>query len=322
MSGMRRVWLWVGIGILFLGSPASAVTIDWVTIGGAGNPADTTGYGSVAYEYRIAKYETTTTQYAEFLNAVAATDTHGLWDSGEGIFRQGSPGSFTYSVYSESVNKPVHRVTFYDSLRFANWLHNGQPTGPQGNGTTETGAYTLATEGGSFGFITRDPNATVFLTSEDEWYKAAYFVLAGFFSGYWNYPAGSSTQTTCASPGPTPNTAACTGFFENRLLADVGSYTGSPSPFGTFDQGGNVWEWTEGRQGATRIVRGGVYHDSPTWLAATQQGFFEPHDDAVFGIGFRVASVIPEPSTGLLLATGLLGLAANRRSRRSVTRVS
>ena len=28
-------------------------------------------------------------------------------------------------------------------LRFANWLHNGQPTGSQGPGTTETGAYAI-----------------------------------------------------------------------------------------------------------------------------------------------------------------------------------
>ncbi len=30
-----------------------------------------------------------------------------------------------------------------DAARFANWLENGQPTGPEGTGTTETGSYTL-----------------------------------------------------------------------------------------------------------------------------------------------------------------------------------
>ena len=33
---------------------------------------------------------------------------------------------------------PVNYVDFYDALRFANWMNNGQ-----GNGDTETGAYTL-----------------------------------------------------------------------------------------------------------------------------------------------------------------------------------
>ena len=32
---------------------ARAVTIDWVTVGDAGNAADTTGYGAVADAYRI-----------------------------------------------------------------------------------------------------------------------------------------------------------------------------------------------------------------------------------------------------------------------------
>ncbi len=42
---------------------------------------------------------------------------------------------------------PVNFVSFWDGLRFANWLHNGQPTGAQGNSTTEDGAYTLTAGG-------------------------------------------------------------------------------------------------------------------------------------------------------------------------------
>jgi hypothetical protein len=42
---------------------------------------------------------------------------------------------------------PVNYVSFYDALRFANWLHNGQPTGAQGNATTEGGAYTIMPDG-------------------------------------------------------------------------------------------------------------------------------------------------------------------------------
>ncbi len=42
---------------------------------------------------------------------------------------------------------PVNFVDFYDSLRFANWLHNGQPTGAQNNTTTEGGSYTITAAG-------------------------------------------------------------------------------------------------------------------------------------------------------------------------------
>ena len=55
----------------------AVVNIDYVTVGNSGNAADpATGslYGAVAYEYKIARNETTLSQYAEFLNATAATD--------------------------------------------------------------------------------------------------------------------------------------------------------------------------------------------------------------------------------------------------------
>ena len=36
-----------------------------------------------------------------------------------------------------------NKTNWFDTLRFANWMHNGRPTGAQGAGTTEGGAYTL-----------------------------------------------------------------------------------------------------------------------------------------------------------------------------------
>jgi hypothetical protein len=48
-----------------------------------------------------------------------------------------------YSAIGGRENKPVNYVPFLDSLRFANWLHNGQPTGAQDNTTTENGAFTI-----------------------------------------------------------------------------------------------------------------------------------------------------------------------------------
>ncbi len=65
-----------------LASTASAVTIATVPVGNPGNVANTrTGgnYGSVGYTYSIGKYEVTSGQYCEFLNAVAKTDTYGLY---------------------------------------------------------------------------------------------------------------------------------------------------------------------------------------------------------------------------------------------------
>jgi formylglycine-generating enzyme required for sulfatase activity len=72
---------------LLIASSASAVTMDWVTVADPGNPGDPQescylcepgmAFGSVSAAYRISKYEVTYTQYAEFLNAVAATTPMG-----------------------------------------------------------------------------------------------------------------------------------------------------------------------------------------------------------------------------------------------------
>lgn len=45
---------------------AQPVTMDWSTVGNAGYADPTTGFGSVAYEYRIGTYEVTNSQYAAF----------------------------------------------------------------------------------------------------------------------------------------------------------------------------------------------------------------------------------------------------------------
>jgi hypothetical protein len=128
---------------------AGALTMDWVTVGGPGNVADpSTGIGSVATTYRISKYEVTNAQYTEFLNSVAASDPNQLFDPSlgtnlRGITRSGTSGSYVYSATPGTKNMPVNYVYFESTLRFANWLQNGQPAGAQDTGTTEDGAYTF-----------------------------------------------------------------------------------------------------------------------------------------------------------------------------------
>ena len=313
-NSVRSFWLPLWAALLWLGSPAAAVTIDWTAVGGAGNAADDTGFGAVASSYQISKYEITNAQYAEFLNAVASTDTNGLYNanmgnlSSGGITQLGVPGFFTYTLAPGREDMPVNYVSFYDALRFANWLDNVQPTGAQNASTTEDGAYTFsdATTVGA-----RNATATIVLTSEDEWYKAAYYDAVT--TSYFDYPAGSNTQTTCATQTATPNSANCLNVVGD--LTNVGSYTGSASPNGSFDQGGNVWEWTEALivDGGFRVQRGGAYSFVPGDLAASIERLGTPTDEVDF-VGFRVA-MVPEPGTGLLLMVGMLTLAGWRRRR-------
>jgi len=309
-------------------SPASAVSLDWVTVGSSGNAGDPqqscsgcgpgTTFGAVAYEYAIGKYEVTNAQYAEFLNAVADTDTYSLFDSGMtlnpfgGITQSGLSGSYTYSTIVGRENMPVIYVSFYDSLRFANWLHNGQPTGAQDSTTTEDGAYTFS---GLSSVGARNAGATVFLPNEDEWYKAAYFDTAS--SGYYSYPAGMDAVMTCANPVPTANTANCN--YVVSELTNVGSYIGSASPNGTFDQGGNVEEYTETILIATYIaMRGGRLNGLPSEMAADGRRTGSPTLGGST-VGFRVASTAVAPavpslgSLGIVILSSVMGLATLRR---------
>lgn len=151
---------------------------------------DINGFGEVDYNYSINKYLVTNTEYAEFLNAIAATDTKGLFYTGSddfyGITRSGSSGSYTYAVKTNMGNKPAVRISWFMAARYCNWLHNNKPTGAQNSSTTEDGAYDLTvspynvTNFSSLMDIDvlnlqRQTDAKYFIPSEFEWYKAAYY---------------------------------------------------------------------------------------------------------------------------------------------------
>jgi len=314
-----------------LPGPASAtVTFDWATVGNPGNAADpTTGFGAVANAYRIAKTEVTNGQYAEFLNAAAASDPNGLYNpnmgvtsSRGGITRLGAAGSFTYAPSANMANKPVSWVSFFDSMRFTNWLHNGQ-----GAGSTETGAYNI-TDGVS---ETRAANASYFLPSEDEWYKAAYHQPAsqgGDSDNYWLYPTASNSVPTVATANSVgdisnPGTHVAnysSGAVWNGLNGNV-TTVGSAGPnsasfYGTFDQSGNVWEWNQTLgTGSGRGLRGGSWRNGlEAVLRSSFRNNFGPTLES-FDVGFRVASPVPEPASFALFAVGS-ALTLHRRHRR------
>src|SRR3990167_1161206 len=81
----------------------------------------------------------TVRQYCDFLNAVAADDSHDLYDEqiesdheSACIKRVGTPGNYTYSVIEGKEENPIVFVSWFDQVRYCNWLENGQTKGPQG----------------------------------------------------------------------------------------------------------------------------------------------------------------------------------------------
>ena len=179
-----------------------------VAIGNPGNANDSTGYGSVAYDYYIGKYEITNSDYVEFLNAIASTDDYSLYNTNmannlrSGISRNGSDGSYSYSSKANMCNKPVNFASWLDAARYCNWLHNGKPNGSQDDTTTEDGAYTLLGFQANSPIIYKNNTANYWIPTEDEWYKAAYYspVKGGIGSpGYYIYSTKSDTAPTCVT---------------------------------------------------------------------------------------------------------------------------
>ena len=83
-------------------------------------------------------------------------------------------------------------------------MSTANPTGSANtrSATTSTwGSYTITALGIGNNTITRNEGATIVLTNQDEWYKAAYYDPGT--TTYFDFAAGSDTATTCAAAGGT-----------------------------------------------------------------------------------------------------------------------
>ena len=329
---MKRVFEIVCVAAIVaaLGSTAMAdvfnlgpglTSLETVPVGNLGNTGELSGAGAgypgygpdricgaVNYTYNIGKYEVTNAQYIEFLNAVASHDPNTLyntdmggdyWETG-GITRGGSDGGYTYTVPPNRGDRPVSYVSWYDTLRFANWLHNGQPTGAQGSSTTEDGAYDMSL-GSS---VVRKPGATWVLPTEDEWYKAAYHKNDGVTGNYFAYPTSSDSMpgrdmTEATNPGNNANSSGSPSPIDPPHRTTVaGEFELSDSPYGTFDQGGNLWEYTEADMigdGSHHGLRGGALGSHGDKMQASHRYRDDPTYNERYDVGFRVAHTSAPP---------------------------
>jgi autotransporter-associated beta strand protein len=326
------------------------VTFDWATVGNPGNAADTlvmnkgpaadntTGYGSVGYTYQISKYDVTNSQYTQFLNAVdpggsntlrvyntkmsdANANPAGLAYTG-GIDRNLAAASGAkYSVKAGQENAPAIWINWASGARFVNWLANGQ-----GSGSTESGVYDMSVFTVSpFSFATpptRATGATIFLPSENEYYKAAYYdPTKSGTGGYWQYGTRSDTPPSSVAPAGTSNSAnigagtdgqsagtlattmATTGStFDTTVnyLTNVGAYASAKSYYGLFDVEGLVYNWTEGTRESSGnqlpIARGGSWRYNEGATGAAYRNVYSGAGATSYAwYGFRVASLSSAP---------------------------
>ena len=295
MKNITEALLFSTILVGWIGQDLNAQSL--VFVGNSGNTADTNGKGAVSSSYYIGKYETTIAEYTTFLNYTAKTDAYGLWYGNVmDIQRTGTAGNYSYTSGANN-NTPVTWVNWLDAARYVNWMHNGS----NANSSTENGAYTL--NGAFSGVVQKNTDARYWLPTYNEWYKAAFYdATKNTTGGYWSYATQTDSITSSMAN------------FQTSGPSVVGSF-GYASSYGTYDQSGNVWEWLSPGSSVDEEYIGGAWNTIASQLSSSANGNLNNGGYADGGIGFRIASSVPEPSAFSLLAVGLGGLALIRRRR-------
>ncbi|MBX9577107.1 MAG: formylglycine-generating enzyme family protein [Chthoniobacterales bacterium] len=303
-----------GISMLRDAVPANSnqINISLVQVGAPNNPADlsstnsgtTNGYGAVLMPYQIGTYDVKASEYCAFLNAVAKkSDPHGLYNTNMTsdpdvacITRSGDAISgYTYVPIDGRKDFPITYVGWFAATRFCNWLENGQPTGDQTNGVTENGAFVagVPVQGAAWS-----------LPTEDQWYKAAYYLpstnntsgkYCSFGTDSNDAPGNKWEEAVVANRANYSLNGIVTTSTQPRLTP-VGSFKSSASPWGAYDMAGEVNQWTStfDASGNNVIIRGGSWKSQTSAELKSTTRFTNP----VLGgstVGFRVVYNIPPP---------------------------
>ena len=217
---------------------------EWCTI-----PAGEYTYGSgdeilsINYDYQIMKFEVSNEQYVDYLEEAYNAGEITLTDSrvegyyngdmayGAGVYKFLSLGyrinwdGLSFSIESGYENHPVVYITYFGALAFAE-------------------------------------HYDIYLPSKYEWQKAA-----RGNTGY-DYPWGDYIDGSRAnyydSGDPWDNGTTPVGMYNGQLIQGFQT-TDSPSPYGVYDQSGNIMEWTStiySYESGARYAGGGNWDDN------------------------------------------------------------
>ncbi len=323
--------------------------IDFVTIGDVGNPNWTGGgtyhnnRGRVDYEYKIGKFEVTTSQWVEFVNAaldrppadrIPWVVTPFGW--GATSMTPLNSGGRRYRVLAGGEMIPAGGITWRSAAVYCNWLHNGKSFE---RSAFLNGAYDISTfdDGPTYtDQVTRSPGAQYWIPSLDEWMKAAHWdpVKAnadGAVGGWWFYSNRSDTAPVYGPPGVLVNgrlAEANSNWSDfnypgyNPFTVPLGAYPQTMSAYGLLDLAGGTSEWLE----ETFVDVGETYfraryfdgspRDSSPFGADRILGMFGGEAPLIplMDTGLRIAASIPAP--GVLPGLLILGSWTLARSRR------
>lgn len=191
-------------------------------------------FGAVDYPFEMHARQVTNGEYVAFLNAVhqAPHSTVTLYHPDMAIERHQQQGRVHYSVHDHQRNRAVTHVSWFDAVRYCNWLHHGRPSEDAGTAITDTGAYSITKDGN---VSQRQPHAKFALPTHDEWFKAAYYDRHGNYELYQTDAKGG--------------------------LQVVSHPPGASSDYGIAGLYDRLWEWNENRvNGLFRSVRSGAWY--------------------------------------------------------------
>lgn len=327
--------------------PVPTYDFDFVTVTAPGNapyttsdpfPPSTTvlGRGRVDYAYRIGRTEVTTGQWLEFQNAFASyalPHPHwslpgpAFWGAIDDLTFPGPGTQYRLRNVADAERLPVFGITWRMAALYSNWLHNGKSSDPA---SLLTGAYDTSTWGvmpgtNGHGFsdgLTHLPGAKFWIPTLDEWLKAVHYDPHRYGpdeGGWWLNKNGSDEPGIPGPPGQGTTSAGYRlpqfGVFDIPL----GAYPQSQSPWGLLDTSGGAQEWTEHASlvpypaerghGGTGAGSDTLYFDIIYGIGSVGPGTRQS------GVGLRIASVVPGPGTGVLVA-GWVQITLFRRKRR------
>lgn len=287
------------------GSGPNQFSINFVTIGTPGNPADTNGRGAVGTKYRMGVNEVSR----------GMIDAYNALGGGPAVTM-----SDMASLGGNGTNRPATGVSWNEAARFVNWMNTSRGFSAAYKFTTgDANDNVVQWAVGDVGYNASNPfrnsNAYYYMPDLNEWYKAAYYDpnAAGGAGAYWNFATGSDTNPTAVASGTASGSAVYAQSFSTGP-ADI-TNAGGLSPYGTMAQNGNVYEWTESYNTQSggevwRAYTGGTWNMTASVVATTT--LYTAANSDFYNRGFRVAAV-PEPSGFLMAFMGMTGLVLRRK---------
>lgn len=322
---------------------AAGVDFTWQTVGAPGNPGytgpdvngQTTGRGSVDYDYRISRYELTTEQWLEFANAFGPMgDPFRIGQGTRGAFERdfsyGGPGlRFRLNPMIPNAGQVPVAMSWRNAARYCNWLQNNKAPTLE---ALETGAYDATTfrrdpvTNEPLDSPSRLPGAEYWIPNFDELLKAEHYDPnrdGPGRGGYWMYPNSSDTPPIIGPADGGGQTNATTGDTLPWSSRWVGSYPDVQTPWGLLDASGGMSEWTEepyfGSLGLRRYDGAPFPQTDPGYLILDLvylSGSYDVDSEGGY-IGLRIATSVPAPSPLLVIAFPVFGMILRSTRSRS-----